>query len=182
MKAIRMKADISKANGFKIWKHCDEVGADTDGHIYQKIKGIWYYAYEYINKWGKGKLAPEHYASCYKRVYLAKSDNLEKLGLYKHPILSHVLVYEIFNDMDKLPIGYTIDHLDNDKLNNKLNNLELVTRGENSKRRWDRRDHKDIESYKELFANAVKEAHKAGHYKDHLKKLHMSMRKANKGE
>ena len=30
MKTIRMKADISKAEGFKIWKHCDEVGADIN--------------------------------------------------------------------------------------------------------------------------------------------------------
>lgn len=30
MRKIRMKADVSKANGFKIWKHCDEVGADID--------------------------------------------------------------------------------------------------------------------------------------------------------
>ena len=152
------------------------------GNIYQKIKGDWCYAYEYLNQWGKCKLIPEHYASCYKRVQLTKSDKLETLGLCRYPILSHVLVYKIFNDMDKLPVGYTIDHLDNDKLNNKLNNLELVTRGENSKREWDRRSHKDIEFYKELYSNAVKEAHKAGHYKEHLKKLHMSMRKENKGE
>ena len=85
MKKRRIKADISKANGFKIWKHCDEVGADTDGHIYQKIKGAWHYAYEYLNQWGKCKLIPEHYASCYKRVQLAKSDNLETLGLCKYP-------------------------------------------------------------------------------------------------
>ena len=130
----------------------------------------------------KANLFPGHYASCYKRVHLAKSDNLDTLGLCKYPLLSHVLVYEIFNDMDKLPVGYTIDHLDNDGLNNKLNNLELVTKSENLKRRWDRRGHKHSELYKELFANAVKEAHKAGHYKDHLKKLHMSMRKENKGE
>ena len=58
MKKIRTKADVSKANGFKIWKHCDEIGADTDGHIYQKIKGVWCYAYEYVNKWGKSKLIP----------------------------------------------------------------------------------------------------------------------------
>ena len=182
MKKIRIKTDVSKANGFKTWKHCDEVGADIDGHIYQKIKGDWYYAYEYVNQWGKCKFIPEHYTNCYKRVHLVKSDNLETLGLCKYPILSHVLVYEIFNDMDKLPAGYTIDHLDNDKLNNKLNNLELVTRGENAKRMWKRRDHKDIESYKVLFANAVKEAHKAGHYNDHMKKLHMNMKKENKGE
>ena len=30
MKKIRIKADISKANDFKIWKHCDEIGADID--------------------------------------------------------------------------------------------------------------------------------------------------------
>ena len=127
-------------------------------------------------------LFPGHYSSCYKRVHLVKSDKIETLGLCKYPVLSHVLVYKIFNDMDKLPVGYTIDHLDNDKLNNKLNNLELVTRGENSKREWNRRSHEDIESYKALYSNAVKEAHKAGHYEDHLKKLHMSMRKENKGE
>ena len=180
MKKIRIKADVSKANGFKIWKHCDEVGADTDGHIYQKIKGIWYYAYEYVNKWKKCKLIPEHYTNCYKRVHLIKSDKLETLGLCRCPILSHVLVYKVFNDTDKLPVGYTIDHLDNDKLNNKLNNLELVTRGENSKRGWNRRSHEDIESYKELYSNAVKAAHKAGHYKNHMKKLNMSIKEAHK--
>lgn len=182
MKKIRVKADISKANGFKIWKHCDEVGADIDGCIYQKIKGIWYYASEYVNKYGKSKFIPEHYESCYKRVHLAKGGKLETLGLCKNPVLSHILIYEIFNDMDKLPIGYSIDHLDNNGLNNKLNNLELVTRGENSKRRWNRRDHKNIEFYKAIYGNAVKEAHKAGHYKDHLDKLHMNMKKENKGE
>lgn len=152
------------------------------GNIYQKIKGVWCYAYEYVNKWGKSKVIPDHYASCYKRVHLAKSDNLETLGLCKYPILSHVLIYEIFNDMDKLPDGYSIDHLDSDGLNNKLSNLELVTKAENLKRRWDRRGHKHSELYKEIYANAVREAHKAGHYKDHMKKLHMNMKKENKGE
>lgn len=46
--------------------------------------------------------------------------------------LIHHLVYCVFNNLDEIPSGYTIDHKDANKLNNKLNNLQLVTLSENA--------------------------------------------------
>ena len=45
----------------------------------------------------------------------------------------HHLVYCIFNNLEEIPSGYTIDHKDANKLNNKLDNLQLVTLSENVK-------------------------------------------------
>lgn len=41
----------------------------------------------------------------------------------------HRLVWETFNG--DIPNGFEIDHIDNDKTNNRLDNLRLVTRSEN---------------------------------------------------
>lgn len=43
----------------------------------------------------------------------------------------HHLVYCLFNEVDSIPNGYVIDHIDGDKLNNKLNNLRLITLSDN---------------------------------------------------
>lgn len=45
--------------------------------------------------------------------------------------LIHKLVYMVFNDMDEIPNGMVIDHIDGDKLNNNLSNLRLVSLSEN---------------------------------------------------
>lgn len=43
----------------------------------------------------------------------------------------HHLVYQIFNDVDEIPNGYIIDHIDGNKIHNSLSNLRLVTVSEN---------------------------------------------------
>ena len=50
----------------------------------------------------------------------------------KKLILLHQIVADAF--LGQCPIGYTVDHVDNDKRNNKVSNLEYVTRPENTLR------------------------------------------------
>ena len=58
----------------------------------------------------------------YKYVVFANNN-------YRKKFLVHRLVYEAFNG--KIPEGYTIDHIDQNKLNNKIENLRWVTKSEN---------------------------------------------------
>ena len=53
-------------------------------------------------------------------------------GRWAAPI--HKLVWETFNG--KIPEGLEIDHMDNNRKNNNIDNLQLVTRGENNRLRF----------------------------------------------
>lgn len=53
-------------------------------------------------------------------------------GKYAH-ILAQVLVWLWYNE--RVPVGYDIDHIDNDKFNNHISNLQLLTRKENLRKR-----------------------------------------------
>lgn len=56
-----------------------------------------------------------------------------RLSLNRHveDKLIHKLVYMVFNDIDEIPNGMVIDHIDGDKLNNNLSNLRLLSLSEN---------------------------------------------------
>lgn len=55
---------------------------------------------------------------------------LSKNGKVKDFIVHH-LIYQVFNDLEEIPKGYVIDHIDANKINNNLNNLRLITLSEN---------------------------------------------------
>lgn len=56
------------------------------------------------------------------------SPKLDKSGYDNHFV--HKLVYLAF--CGEIPEGLTVDHIDNDKLNNHYSNLQLLSRGDNS--------------------------------------------------
>lgn len=58
----------------------------------------------------------------YKYVVFANNN-------YRRKFLVHRLVYEAFNG--KIPDGYTIDHIDQNPLNNNIDNLQCITKQEN---------------------------------------------------
>ena len=59
----------------------------------------------------------------------------QRITSKKKRVLVHRLVWETFNG--KIPVGMQINHIDGDKQNNSLSNLELVTPSENMKHAYD---------------------------------------------
>ena len=54
--------------------------------------------------------------------------------LFKKQYAAHRLVWIMHNG--DIPEELTIDHIDNNKVNNKIQNLQILTRSDNSKKFW----------------------------------------------
>lgn len=57
---------------------------------------------------------------------------LSNNGQAKDMMINH-LVYCLFNDLEQIPKGYVIDHINGDKTDDRLENLRLITLSENVK-------------------------------------------------
>ncbi len=68
-------------------------------------------------------------ANGYKNIHVGLSMKSQKRQ-YRLPRL----IWETFNG--KIPVGYHVDHIDNNQLNNRLDNLQLLTLAENNRKRW----------------------------------------------
>ena len=76
---------------------------------------------------------------------------LSQIGLPQKTINVHRFVYEIFNG--PIPVGMQINHIDSNKQNNCINNLELVTPSENLKHAHEAKKYKtkiEIETEKPI--------------------------------
>ena len=51
-----------------------------------------------------------------------------------HCHLAHTVIWMAFNG--SIPEGYEVDHIDNDRKNNKLSNLQILTKSENNKKSY----------------------------------------------
>lgn len=114
--------------------------------LIQKRKKSNYYKEDLENEQWK-KIFNYHYSiSSYGRIrndetLLLLSPTLtsgyQKVRLSSNGIVKdfqvHYLVYCIFNEIDSIPKGYVIDHIDANKINNKLENLRLLSLSENVK-------------------------------------------------
>jgi len=114
---------------------------------------------------------------CY--CYLNKSGNDWKNGYYKVRINKHLynlhwLLARAF--VSGYKVGLCVDHIDNDSTNNAIENLQWITRGQNTSKFWKSLTAEELEAYKQKYSKGVKAGHDNGNYKKHLKLLH------NKGE
>ena len=82
---------------------------DTNGNIYRDGK----------------KMSPVNNGIGYYQIKLRRNKK-------RYPVYVHRLVWETFNG--PIPEGYEINHIDHDKSNNTLENLELVTHRDNLKK------------------------------------------------
>lgn len=82
----------------------------------------------------------------YRNVLITKKDAIAggstgkywAVSVYNKKYLVHVVIWNIFNG--SIPLGMDIDHIDGNGLNNKLENLRLVTRSGNARNCRRRKD------------------------------------------
>jgi hypothetical protein len=82
-----------------------------------------------------GKLATRINTSGYEQMKLYEEKECKQL-------LVHRLVYQTF--IGDIPENMTVDHIDHDRTNNIVTNLQLLPAAENIKRSWDRRGRSKI--------------------------------------
>ena len=108
----------------------DNYEIDIDGNVYRKKSTTHSIGYgktkEYYRTLDRKKIQPFKNGSGYMQIILTK--NKKRFNLYVH-----VLVWESFNNK-KRPGGYEIDHLNFNKEDNNLSNLECVTKKINHNR------------------------------------------------
>lgn len=89
--------------------------------------------------------------SGYKAYCLRKDGKAYVLGLHRLMMISFV---------GPIPKGFAVDHIDGDKSNNKLENLEYVSPGENNIRKLEMHDKR-----KELKVDGVNKDEETGEYR-----------------
>lgn len=72
--------------------------------------------------------------------------------------------------------GKVADHIDRNTLNNNLDNLQWVTKSENSREGWYRMTREERKVRAAHYGARVKEAHARGSYKDHYEVMHEAVR------
>ena len=80
----------------------------------------------------KGKFGKDHPSWRGGKYWLNPQGYLVKKVKGK-PVFLHREVYLQHNKLKEIPKGYVIHHKDRNKLNNSINNLQMVTRGEHKR-------------------------------------------------
>ena len=104
---------------------------DFDSMVYYDETSPSFIRHKTDKRYGNGK-------TLVKRFKGDMAGNLSKNGYYFYSISGlgtfpvHRIIWKLLHKED-IPIGYVIDHIDGNKLNNKITNLRLVTKSENAR-------------------------------------------------
>ena len=123
---IQTKTEVAMGpiKGFDDYHICD------DGSVYSTKISPRY------NPKGELRLVkPRLHPSGYLYYGLFVGEGKDKQRLWRR---GHRLVYEKFGG--KIPNGFEIDHIDGNKHNNDIDNLRAVTRSQNMKAMWERKN------------------------------------------
>lgn len=108
----------------------------NDGKLYRVIGSIFNHRVEGKRIEGTRlkrfyKPEPLCYLSTGNKRYYRTSISVNKKSISAY---EHIIIYAIFHGVDSLRNSHHIDHIDGDKHNNRIENLELVTVEENNRR------------------------------------------------
>ena len=118
----------------------------------------------YINKFKSGKKNVEYWAFHYG---------------FKDGYRTVIKFHNAFAQVANLPFykrGKVADHIDRNTLNNNLDNIQWVSKAENSRSGWYRMTKEEREARAANYGKLVKEAHARGSYKDHYEVMHEAVR------
>jgi len=142
----------------EVWKNLSL--NDLDGEIWKEIVG--YDGYYFVSNIGRVKSFKKCRGTDVRILESFDISGYFTVGLCNHGKDKHEqihrLMYEAF--IGKIPEGYVVHHIDNNKINNNFDNFQLMTREEHSK--IHQTGMKRSEESKELMSETRKEKFKNG--------------------
>ena len=107
---------------------------DENGDIY-RFRDEWNYEYPTIGRNGKPYTMKKHRPAYYKKLKTSinKSNGYYQVN-YGKTGSAHRIIAECY--LGPCPIGYEVDHIDGNKLNNHPSNLQYLTKEQNLAKRF----------------------------------------------
>src|SRR5699024_1755290 len=102
-----------------------------DGSLYRTVR-------RYGIRGAKGEVGIKKLESPEKMSSLSKGNKYyrigRKVGDKRYTVYEHTVIYAIFHGVEELTDGVHIDHINGDRFDNRIENLELVSSEENNRR------------------------------------------------